>query len=94
MVVLWKNDCIRAKKVVSGTVVVFGHCGCIRAKCMYSVKNACIRAKVFFIREKCFFSGKVVVIGQCGCIRSKWLYLGKSCCNPAKVFVSGKGGSI
>ena len=41
VVVFWKNDCIRAKRVVFGQFS-----GCIRAKLLYSGKNGCFRAKV------------------------------------------------
>ena len=65
-----KSGFIRAK------VVVFGQCGCIRAKCLYSekviafgqkwfysCKSGCFRAKVVAFEQKRLYSGKVVVFG-------------------------------
>ena len=59
-------------------MVVFGECGFIRAKWLYSGNSGCIRAKV-------------VAFGQIGGIRQKWFYCGNSCFIRAKLLYSGKG---
>ena len=52
MVFSGKSGCIRAKVVLSEKLVVFGQCGCIRARWMYLVKSGCIRGKVDVFMQK------------------------------------------
>ena len=71
------------KLLYSGNVVVFGHCGCIRAKSLYSGKRCCIQVKELVFGQKLLYSGKVVVIRkfclcrQSGCILAKVVVFGK-----------------
>ena len=70
----------------SGKMVVFGQkCG-ILAKSLFSVKNGCICAELFFFGQKWLYLGKscvscakVFVLGQSGCIWAKVVVFLKSC---------------
>ena len=74
---LGKSDCIPAKLLYSGKVVVLGQSGCIWAKVVVIGQNGCIQTKV-------------VVIGKGGCTRAMWLYSGKSRFIRVKVVVFGQ----
>ena len=67
MLYLGKGDCIRATWFYSGNVVVFGQCGCIRAKVVVFGQICSIRAFLLY-SDSGFIRGKVVVFGQ------KWLF--------------------
>ena len=67
VVVFWKSDFNRAKRVVFGQFSCIPETGCIRAKLLYSGKNGCVQAKVVVFGQNSLYSGKVVVVGQ------KWL---------------------
>ena len=71
-------------------MVVFGQCGCIRARLLLSGKVVVIRAKVVVVGQKWLYSakrdciqiklfvfGQCVVIGQSGCIRAKVVAFGQ-----------------
>ena len=58
-------------------MVVFGECGCVRAKWLYSGKRGCIRAEI-------------VLFGQGGCTWAKWWYSGKNGCTKKKVVMGQK----
>ena len=85
-----KNNCIRAKWLYSGEVIVFLKGGCIRTKCLYW-------AKVFFLEQSSCIWEKVIVFGETGqnlvkigCIRARSLCLCKIGCIRAKWLYSGK----
>ena len=63
--------CIRARRLYSGKVVVFGQGGFIRVRLFFSGKIGCIRAKVVVFGQSGCKPAKVVVFGE------KLLYWGK-----------------
>ena len=61
---LGQSECIRAKWLFSGKVVVFGQSGCIR-------ESGCIRAnKVLFGQSGCI-GEKYMHLGKSGCTRAR-----------------------
>ena len=98
VVVFWKGSFIQSKLFYSsksGSIrtrwLVFGQCGCIRAKVTFIRpivfcirRSGCDWAKVVLFGAKWFYAGKMVVFGQ------KRLYAGNSGCIRAKVVVFGQ----
>ena len=60
MVVFGQSDCIRAKVVLFGKMVVFGK------KWLYSGKSGCIRQKVDLVFQSGCIWAKIVKFGQNG----------------------------
>ena len=59
-----KRCCIRAKRLYSDKVIVFGEIVVIHQKWLYSGKKGCIRAKVVVFVQKWLYSCKFVLFGQ------------------------------
>ena len=67
---LGESNCIRAKWVYSGKIVVFGQSGCFGAKGMYFGKSNCIRVKWLYSVKSGYIRAKLLY-------RANWLCLGK-----------------
>ena len=77
MVAFGQTGCSRANWLYSGKVVLFVQ------KWLYSLKRACIRAKVNVVGQSGFIEAKVVLIGRVVVIK-------QSCCSRAVVVLFGK----
>ena len=83
MFVSGQSGCIQAKRLNSGTVVVFVQGCCIRVMWLYSGKSCCNRAKVVVMGQNWLY------LDKSGCIRAKVVVIGQNWYKLGKVVIIG-----